>query len=63
MPYIWNVTLFKLTSFCDNTQYLAHNKSSPTSQMSKGKSSDLQKILRYLSEIVTSMFKGGTTGD
>ena len=45
-----------------NTQSFAHDKSSSTSQLIKGKLSDLQKLLRYLNEIVTSMFNVGTCG-
>ena len=44
------------------TQYLVHNKSSSISQLIRGKSSDLQKLLRYLSGIVTSVFKGSASG-
>ena len=45
-----------------NIQSFAHNKSSSTFQLLKGKSSDFQKLLGYLSGIVTSMFKVGTGG-
>ena len=48
-----------------NTQSFVHNKSSSTSQIIKGKSSDLQRLLRYLSGMVISMFKvasGGRAG-
>ena len=44
------------------TQSFVHNKSSSTSQFIKGKSRDLQKLLSYLSGIVTSTFKDGTGG-
>ena len=39
-----------------------HDKSSSTLQLIKGKSSDLQKLLKYLSGIVTSTFNVGTGG-
>ena len=45
-----------------NTQSFAHDKSSSTSQLIKGKLSDLQKLLRYLNEIVTSMLNVGICG-
>ena len=49
--------------FCSiNTQYFAHDKSSYISQFINSKSRDLQKLLRYLSGIVTSTFKIGTGG-
>ena len=41
---------------------LFHDKSSSISQLIKGKSRDLQKVVRYLSKIITSMFKGVTGG-
>ena len=46
---------------------LVHNKSKSTSQFIKIKSRDLQKLLRYLSGIVSSTFyvkdsTGGCTG-
>lgn len=53
---------FKLWSSSENTQFLIHNKPTYTSQLVKGKSSDLPKLLRSLSGIVTSMFKFGTGG-
>ena len=37
------------------------NKSSSTSQLIKGKSRDLEKLLRYLNGIMTSTFKDGTS--
>ena len=37
-----------------------HDKLSSPSQFIKGKSTDLQKLLRYLSGIVISTFKVGT---
>ena len=43
-------------------QSFAHFKSNSTSQFIKGKSRDLQKLLRYLSGIVTSKFKNDTYG-
>ena len=42
-----------------NTQCPDHFKSSSTSHFLKGKLRDLQKLLRYLNEIVTYVFKGG----
>ena len=45
-----------------NIQAFVHYKSSSTSQLLKGKSRDLQKLLRYLSGIMTSTFKVGTGG-
>ena len=45
-----------------NTQSSVHDKSSTTSQLIISISSDLQKLLRYLSGIVTSTFKTGTGG-
>ena len=45
-----------------NTQSFVHNKSSSTSLFIKEKPRDLQKLIRYVSEIVTSMFKDGTGG-
>ena len=45
-----------------NTQSFAHDKSSSVSQFISGKSRNLQKLLRYLGEIVTSTFKIGTAG-
>ena len=41
-------------------QSFAHNKSSSISQLIKGKSRDLQNLLRFLSEIVTSTYMVGT---
>ena len=43
-----------------NTQSFVHDKSSSTLQLLKGKWRKLQKLLRYLSGIVTSTFKVGT---
>ena len=43
-----------------NAQYFVRDKSSSISQFIGGKSINLQKILRYLSVIVTSKFKVGT---
>ena len=49
--------------FCSiNTQSFVHDKSSSISQFINGKSRDLQKLLRYFSEIVTSTLKVGTVG-
>ena len=45
-----------------NTQSFVHDKSSSISQFIHGKSRDLQKLLQYLSGIVTSTFKAGTGG-
>ena len=46
-----------------NTQYLDHLKSTSVSPLIKGKSRDLQKLLRCLSGILwTSVFKGGIGG-
>ena len=45
-----------------NTQFLDHFKLNSTSQFIKDKSRDLQKLRRYLSGIVTSVFKGGIGG-
>ena len=36
-----------------NTQSFVHDKSSPISQFTNGKSRDLQKLLRYLNGIVS----------
>ena len=44
--------------FCSiNTQSFVHNKSSSISQFINGKLRDLQKLLRYLSGIVSSTCK------
>ena len=49
--------------FCSiNTQSFVHDKSSSNSQFINGKSTYLQKLLRYLSGIVTSIFQVGTGG-
>ena len=53
-PVIWS-------SSAINTQFLYHFKSRST-HFIKNKSRDLQKLLRYLSRIVTSVFNGGTGG-
>ena len=45
-----------------NTQSFVHNKSSSTSQFTNSKSRNLQKLIKYLSEIGTSTFKVGTAG-
>ena len=45
-----------------NIQSFVHYKSSSTSQLLKGKSRDLQKLIRYLSGIMASTFKVGTGG-
>ena len=50
----------KFSSSSNRKQFLALNKSSFTSQLIKGKSRDLQKLLQDLDEIVTFEFKGGT---
>ena len=47
-----------LASFLADTQFFVHNKSSSTSQLIKGKSSDLKNLLRYLSGMVVSLFQG-----
>ena len=45
---------------CNNhTQFLDHLKSSSIWQLMKGKSRDLQKLLKYLSQIMVSVLKGG----
>ena len=46
----------------DNTQSFVYDKSSSISQFIGGKLRNLQKLLGYLSEIVTSTFKVGTGG-
>ena len=43
-----------------NPQSFVHDKSSSISQLIRDKSRDLQKLLRYLSGIVTSLFQDGT---
>ena len=48
--------------FSINAQSFVNDKASPTSQFSKGKSRDLQKLLRFLSGIVISKFKDDTSG-
>ena len=45
-----------------NTQSFVRDKSSSISQFTNSKSIDLQKLLRYLSGIVTSTFKADTGG-
>ena len=40
-----------------NTHSFVHDKSIPTTELIKEKSRDLQKLPRYLSGIVTSMFE------
>ena len=45
-----------------NTQSFVRDKSSSISQFINSKSIDLQKLLRYLSGIVTSTFKADTGG-
>ena len=60
--FIWNVALIKLSPSSDNTRFFVYNISSSTLQLIWGKSSNLWKLLRYLSGIVTSLFKGGTGG-
>ena len=45
-----------------NTQPLSHDKSMSTWQFIKSNSRHLQKLLKYLSGVVTSMFKDGTGG-
>ena len=60
--FIWNVTLFKILPFFDNTQYFVHNKSSSNSQSIKDKLRDFQKLLKHLNGIATSVFKSGTGG-
>ena len=62
MPFIWHVVLTKFLSFFNNTQSFVDNKSGSTSKLIKSKSRDLEKVLTYLSGIVTSVFKGGTDG-
>ena len=46
----------------NNTQCSVHDQSSSISLFLSGKSRNLQKLLRYLSGIVTSTFKAGTGG-
>ena len=43
-------------------QSFVHDKSSSTSHFIKGKSRDFEKLLRYLSGIVTFTFKNDTDG-
>ena len=45
-----------------NTQSFVHNKKNPIPQILKVESRNLQKVLKYLSGIVTSTFKIGTSG-
>ena len=49
-------TLYILLLASINTECFVHNKSISTSQLIKGKSSDLQKLLRHFNGIVTSTF-------
>ena len=42
-----------------NTQIFVHDKSNYTSKLIKGKLSNLQILLKYLTGTVTSVFKGG----
>ena len=59
MIKVTNVMLF----WCSiNTQSLDYVKSSSISYFINDKSRNLQKLLRYLSEIVSSTFKVGTAG-
>ena len=44
------------------TQSFVHDKSSSISQFINGNSRDLQKLLRHLSGIVTSMYEDGAGG-
>ena len=60
MLVITKLTPVTLLSYFINTQSFFHDKSSSISQFIDGKSRDLQKLLRYLSGIVTSTFKFGT---
>ena len=46
--------------YSDNTQSVVYDKSSSILQFISRKSRNLQKLLRYLSGIVTSTFKAGT---
>ena len=45
-----------------NAQFLDHFKSSLISQLIKSKSTYIQRLQRYLSWIVTSVFKAGNGG-
>lgn len=60
--FIWNVASFKLAPFSTNKQAFVHYPSNSTSQLIKGKSSDLQKLIRCSSGKVTSVFKVGYGG-
>ena len=56
----FTTVIFLLASI--NTKSFVHEKSNSTSQLIKGKSTALQKLLRYFSGIVTSTFKVDTGG-
>ena len=58
MLAVLKLTLYVCLSSSFNIQFLDHFKSNSTSHFIKSKSGDFQKLLRYLSEIVTSVFKG-----
>ena len=58
---IWNLAPVMLL-YSINTQSFNHDKSSSASQFINVKSTNLQKLLRYLSRILTSTFKVGTAG-
>ena len=58
--FVWNVAPVMLLWCSDNTQSFVHGKSSFISEFISGKSRNPQKLLRYLSGIVTSTFKDGT---
>ena len=49
-----------LLSCANKMQFLVHDKSSPTSQLIKGKLTDLQKLRRYSIGIVTFTFNNDT---
>ena len=51
-----------LLLYSSNTQSFIDGRSSSTSQIIKGKSSEIQKLLIYLSGKVTSAFNVGTGG-
>ena len=53
--------LYVLTVFYHGQSFV-HDKSSSIAQFISFKSKNLQKLLRYLSGIVTSTFKAGTGG-
>ena len=62
MLVIIKFTPVVLLRYYINTWSFVHNKSSSVTQFISSKSRNLQKLLRYLSRIVTSTFKVGTAG-